>query len=268
VAIPFMGFVIGEQAGMLAPRYRTLKGRDMAHSVFQAAHAVVAALIFSASAASAQPSAAVQPVKQHTANGLLARQSDGSLRPVTFDPSKAPFAFRNNNWVGMKGPNLKHRWPGQTGATPLGFALFDDPAYGISSFIALMRSYQEHDHARSAVDILKRYSPAGDCSGAPSLPPSKRRIGGGCMENQTTPPVTAMQVAHAVELQPTDDLDLFGPGGRINHPDRLRVLIDAIVSQEVGVDHCPQPPRGENWIGCRVDDGLYNRAVELMGRRG
>lgn len=241
----------------------------MARSLFQPAHATVAVLtLFSASPASAQANAAMPYAEQHTADGLLARQGNGSFGPVTFDSNKAPFALRNNNWVGMKGPNLKRKWPGQTGATPLGFARFDDPTYGISSFIALMRIYQEHDNARSAVAILKRYSPAGDCSGAPSLPPSKRRIGGGCMENQITPPMTAMQVAHAVELRPTDDLDLFGPGGRINHPDRLRVLIDAVVSQEVGVDHCPVPPHGENWIGCRVDDRLYNRAVELLDQQG
>lgn len=241
----------------------------MARSLFQTVHAAVAALtLFSANASLAQANAPVSHVKQHTIDGLSARRSDGSFRPVTFDPSKAPFAFRNNNWVGMKGPNLKHRWPGQIGATPLGFARFEDPAYGVSSFIALMQIYQEHDNVRSAVDILKRYSPAGDCSGAPSLPPTKRRIGGGCMENQITPPATAMQVARTVELQPTDDLDLFGPEGRINHPDRLRVLIDAVISQEVGVGYCPQPPRGESWIGCRVDNGLYNRAVELLGRRG
>ena len=75
-----------------------------------------------------------------------------------------------------------------------------------------------------------------------------------------------MQVAHAVDLQPADDLDLFGPDGRINHSDRLRALIDAVVTQEVGGSHCPQAPHGENWIGCRVDDGLYNHAVELAGQ--
>lgn len=238
-------------------------------SLFQAAHLGAAALVLvSASPASAQPKATAPHAEQQTADGLLARQGNGSFGPVTFDPSKAPFALRNNNWVGIKGPNLKHKWPGQTGATTVGFARFSDPAYSISSFIALMQSYQDHDNARSAADIFKRYSPAGDCSGAPSLPPSKRRIGGGCVENQITPPVTALQVAHAVDLQPTDDLDLFGPGGRINHPDRLRTLIDAVVSQEVGVKHCPQPPHGESWIGCRVDDGVYNHAVELLGRRG
>ena len=77
-----------------------------------------------------------------------------------------------------------------------------------------------------------------------------------------------MRAARAVGLQPTDDLDLFGPDGRINHPDRLRALIDAVVTQEVGASHCPQPPRGESWIGCRVDDGVYNRAVELLDQRG
>ena len=238
-------------------------------SLFQAAHAVIGALtLVCATTAIAQSKAAMPHAEQQTADGLLARQSDGSFGPVTFDPSKAPFAFRNNNWVGIKGPNLKHKWPGQMGATPVGFARFADPAYSISSFIALMRSYRDHDNARSATDIFKHYSPAGDCSGAPSLPPSRRRIGGGCVENQITPPATAMKVAHAVDLQPTDDLDLFGADGRISHPDRLRILIDAVVSQEVGVAHCPEPPHGESWIGCRVDDGLYNRAVELLSRRG
>ena len=237
-------------------------------SLFQPACAAVVALtLASASAAVAQPTAAPPRAKQQTADGLLARQGNGSFGPVTFDPSKAPFALRNNNWVGIKGPNLKHKWPGQTGATTVGFARFEAPAYSISSFIALMRTYRDHDNVRSAVDIFKHYSPAGDCSGAPSLPPSKRRIGGGCAENQITPPATALQVAQAVNLQPTDDLDLFGADGQISHPDRLRVLIDAVVSQEVGVSHCPEPPRGESWIGCRVDDDVYNRAVDLLARR-
>ena len=64
-----------------------------------------------------------------------------------------------------------------------------------------------------------------------------------------------------------NDLDLFGPDGKINHPDRLRVLLDAVVTQELGPSHCPQPPRGESWIGCRVDDGMFNRAVELFDQR-
>jgi len=91
---------------------------------------------------------------------------------------------------------------------------------------------------------------------------------GGCPENEAAAPVTAARAAGAVGLRPTDDLDLFGPGGRIDHPDRLRALLDAVVTQELGPSACPQPPRGESWIGCRVDDAVFNRAVELLGRRG
>jgi hypothetical protein len=206
--------------------------------------------------------------EQQTADGLLARQGEGSFGPVAFDPDKAPFGLRNNNWVAIKGPNLSGKWPGQTSANRHGFARFDDPAYSVRSFIELMRIYHDRHNARSAVDILSRYSPAGDCSGAPSLPPNERREGGGCTENQKTVPITATRVARAVGLQPTDNLDLFGPDGQINHPNRLRVLIDAVVTQEVGASHCPQPPRGESWIGCRVDDVVYNRAVELLEQRG
>jgi hypothetical protein len=175
--------------------------------------------------------------------------------------------LRNKNWVGLKGPNLDGRWPGQTAANAQGFARFDDPAYAIRAFMELLRGYQDRYNACSAADILGRYAPAGDCSGAPSVPAGERREGGGCPENQTTPPVSAIRAAQAVGLRPTDDLDLFGAGGRINHPTRLRALIDAIVTQEVGASHCPQPPRGESWIGCRVDDALYGRAVELLDQR-
>jgi hypothetical protein len=243
-----------------------LRGKnDMKHSLSQATRAAAVALtLFSASAALAQPDAATPREDQHTANGLLFRQGEGSFAPLVFDPDKAPFGLRNNNWVAIKGPNLSGKWPGQTGANTHGFARFDDPAFAIRSFIELMWIYQDRHNARSAMDILKRYSPAGDCSGAPSLPPRERREGGGCTENQTTAPITAMRVARAVGLRPTDNLDLFSADGQINHPDRLRVLIDAVVTQEVGASHCPQPPRGESWIGCRVDDGLYNRAVELL----
>ncbi len=246
----------------------------MTFSLSHAARAAAVSLaLLAAGPAAAQRDAAQRDTasargEPRTADGLLARQGEGAFGPLTFDPGTAPFGLRNNNWVGLKGPNLSGRWPGQTGATKLGFARFDDPAQAIRGFVELLRLYQDRHNARSAVDIMKRYSPAGDCSGAPSIPPGERREGGGCRENQTIAPVTAVRAAQAVGLRPTDSLDLFGPDGRINHPDRLRALLDAVVTQEVGASHCPQPPRGESWIGCRVDDGLYNRAVGLLGQRG
>lgn len=234
-------------------------------SLFQAARVAAVGLALStASGALAQPDTAAPRAEQRTAQGLSARQGEGSFGPVTYDSTTAPFGLRTNNWVAIKGPNLSGRWPGQTGATTHGFALFNDPVYSISSFIALVKIYQDEHNLRSAKDILARYSPAGDCSGAPSIPSSQRREGGGCVENQVNVPVTAARAAHAVGLQPNDNLDLFDANGQINHPDRLRALIDAVVTQEVGASHCPQPPRGELWIGCHADDGVYNRAVELL----
>ena len=242
----------------------------MACSFPLAARAAAMALaLFSAGTASAQRDAAApRRGGERAAEGLLARTGDGSFGQVKFDAGDAPFGLRNNNWVSLKGPNLDGRWPGQTGANAHGFARFEDPAYSVRGFVELIRLYQDKHNARSAAAIMKRYSPPGDCSGAPSIPASERREGGGCPENETTPPVTAVRVARAVGLKPTDNLDLFGPDGQINHPDRLRVLLDAVVTQELGPSHCPQPPRGEAWIGCRVDDGLFNRAVELLGDRG
>ena len=243
----------------------------MARCISHAARAAAVALaLFSAGAASAQQrdaAAAPRRGEERTAEGLLARQGEGSFGPVKFDAKDTVFGLRNNNWDGIKGPNLDGKWPGQTGANLFGFARFDDPAYSVRSFIELIRMYQDRHNARSAAEIMKRYSPPGDCSGAPSVPPSERREGGGCPENQTTPPVTAVRVARAVGMKPTDSLDLFGPDGQINHPDRLRVLLDAVVTQELGPSACPQPPRGESWIGCRVDDAVFNRAVELLGER-
>ena len=238
-----------------------------------AATAAALALLSAAGAASAQPGAAApaqqqQRGEQRTVEGLLARRSDGSYAPARFDPAAAPPGLRSNNWVGIKGPNLQGRWPGQTGASEQGFARFDDPAASVRAFVELVRQLQERHGARSAADILRRYSPPGDCSGAPSLPPGERREGGGCPENETTPPVTAVRAARAVGLKPTDDLGLFGPGGRLDQPDRLRALLDAVVTQELGPGACPQPPRGESWIGCRVDDAVFDRAVEALGRRG
>ena len=238
-------------------------------SLLRATHVAAASLaLFTVGHAMAQPDAAPQRAEQRNADGLSARQGEGSFGPVTFDAATAPFGLRNNNWVAIKGPNLNGRWPGQTGANAHGFARFDDPAYSSSSFIELMRIYQDEYKLSSAKDILARYSPAGDCSGAPSLPASKRREGGGCVENQVSAPVTAVRAARAVGMQPGDNLDLFGPNGQINHPDRLRALIDAVVTQEIGPSHFPQPPRGELWIGCRTEDGVYNRAVELLDKHG
>ncbi|MBD0273946.1 MAG: hypothetical protein ICV73_18720, partial [Acetobacteraceae bacterium] len=219
----------------------------MARSFPHAARMAAAALaLFAAGAASAQGD-------QRTVEGLLARTTgDGAFGPVKVDAKGAPFGVRNNNWVGIKGPNLDGKWPGQTGANAHGFARFDDPAYSVRSFIELVQLYQDKHNARSAAEIMKRYSPPGDCSGAPSVPPSERRDGGGCPENEVTPPVTAVRVARAAGLKPTDDLDLFGPDGSVSQPDRLRVLLDAVVTQELGPSACPQPPRGESWIGCRV----------------
>jgi len=228
----------------------------------------VAFLLCSVATALAQRETAGPPQEPHVASGLLARQDNGAYGPVTFDPDQAPFGLRNNNWVGLKGPNLTGKWPGQTGANANGFARFDEPAYAIRAFVDLVRQYQFRHDARSSTEILKRYAPPGDCSGAPSVPPNERREGGGCVENETTPPVTAIRAARAVGLQPTDNLDLFDPGGRIKHPDRLRTLIDAVVTQEIGPSYCPQPPRGESWIGCRVDDVTYSRAIELLDRQG
>jgi len=237
----------------------------MAHSFN---HAVRAAAVAAALALSAAGAASAQG-DQRTVEGLLARTGEGSFGPAKVDAKDAPFGVRNNNWVGIKGPNLEGRWPGQTGANANGFARFDDPADSVRAFVELVRLYQDKHKARSAAEIMKRYSPPGDCSGAPSVPPGERREGGGCPENETTPPITAVRAARAAGLKPTDDLDLFGPDGSINQPDRLRTLLDAVVTQELGPSACPQPPRGEGWIGCRVDDAVFNRAMEALGdRRG
>src|SRR4051812_17380488 len=168
----------------------------MTQPLWQTTRVLALALaLFAASAGFARHGSAAQQDGHRSADGLLARQADGSFGPVTYDPGKAPFGLRNNNWVGLKGPNLKGRWPGQTGADAHGFARFDDPAYAIRGFVDLVRQYQDRYNARSTTDILGRYSPAGDCSGAPSVPPDKRREGGGCAENSTTPPVTAVRAA-------------------------------------------------------------------------
>ncbi len=101
----------------------------------------MALAFLSAGAASAQRAAAApQPGEQRTAEGLQARQGEGSSGPVKFDAGDAVFGLRNNNWVGIKGPNLDGRWPGQTGANPHGFARFDDPAYAVRSFVGLILS--------------------------------------------------------------------------------------------------------------------------------
>ena len=138
------------------------KGMIMRRSLFQASVAAAALALFVAGPAFAQPNAAMSGNAPHAADGLLARQGDGSFKPVTFNTAEVPLELRNNNWVGMKAPNLSGKWPGQTGADTHGFAQLDDPAHAISSFIELMRIYQERHNVRSAKDILALYSPAGE----------------------------------------------------------------------------------------------------------
>ncbi len=241
----------------------------MPHSISRAgpAAAVALALLCAGTASAQRDAAAPRRGEERTAEGLLARTGEGSFGPVKYDSGDAAFGLRNNNWVSLKGPNLEGRWPGQTGANSQNFARFDDPAYAVRGFVELVRYYRDKHNARSASAIMKRYSPPGDCSGAPSIPASERRDGGGCMDNETTPPVTAVRTARALGLKPTDDLDMFGADGQITRPDRLRVLLDAVVTQELGANYCPQPPRGEGWIGCKVDDGLFNRAVDLLAEK-
>src|SRR4051794_21854221 len=96
----------GCQAGVRLFTPAPLKDKPMARSPLNATRAAVIALIlFSSGTAPAQQDA-VTPSGTRTAGGLLARQGEGSFRPVTFEPGKSPFALRNNNWVAIKGPNI------------------------------------------------------------------------------------------------------------------------------------------------------------------
>lgn len=208
--------------------------------------------------APAAPSAA--PAAR-TAEGLAARGADGGFAPVSFG-ADAPMPLRSNNWFALKRPARKGAWEGQVGMDAQGYARFDDPVHAVRVFVGLMRVYHDRYGARSAADILRIYSPSGDCSAAPSLPARARREGGGCRENDAQAPVTAVRAARAAGLGPRDDLDLFAPDGAIRHHDRMRALLDAVATQEIGARHCPQPPKGQAWIGCRVDEALYRRAVE------
>jgi len=214
-----------------------------------------------------RPSLAQQSGAQHssearTADGLLARQGNTSdFAPVRFQPASAPFPLRNNNYVAIKHPGSHGAWPGQTGADNRGYAMFDDPAYAIRAFMELMRTYRDRYGDRSARAIFRHLSPPGDCSGAP------RAHHGACPENERQPPVTAVRAAAAAGRSPEQDLQLFGADGQVNDGP-MRAVLDAAVTQEVGVPYCPQPPRGEAWLGCRVDYGLYQRALDLLGKPG
>lgn len=193
------------------------------------------------------------------ADGLLARQGNTpAFAPVQFQPASAPFPLRHNNYVAAKRPGSHGAWPGQTGADSRGYAMFDDPAYAVRAFMELMHTYHDRYGDRSARDIFRHLAPPGDCSAAP------RRHGGRCPENDRQPPVFAARAAAAAGRGPEQDLQLFDASGTINDGP-MRAVLDASVSQEVGVPYCPQPPRGDAWLGCRVDDGLYRRALDLLG---
>jgi hypothetical protein len=210
--------------------------------------------------AQAQQSGAPTP-SARVAEGLLARQDGVSeFAPVRFDPRSAPLPLRYNNYAAIKRPG-RDTWEGQTGTGWLGYARFEDPAYAIAGFIDLMRTYHVHYKARSALDIFSRYAPESDCTGAVT------RTEPGCPENTVQPRIYAGRAAAALGLRPTDDLQLFRPDGTINH-ERMRGVIDAVVTQEIGAPYCPQPPRGQKWLGCTVSDDLYRRAMEVAARTG
>jgi hypothetical protein len=207
-----------------------------------------------------QQDGAPRSSQMRVADGLLARQGNTSdFAPVRFQLASAPFPLRHNNYVAVKRPGTYGTWPGQTGADSRGYAMFDDPAYAIRAFMELMRTYHDRYGNRSTRDIFRHLAPPGHCSGAP------QRHSGRCPENDRQPPVFAARAAAAASLGPEQDLQLFGAGGKVNDSS-MRAVLDAVVSQEVGVPYCPQPPRGEMWLGCRLDDGLYRRALELLGK--
>ncbi len=198
----------------------------------------------------------------HVADGLLARQgSTSDFAPVRFQPTSAPFPLRHNNYVAVKRPGTHGAWPGQTGVDNRGYAMFDDPAYSIAAFMEILHTYHDRYGERSARDIFRHLSPPGDCSGAPV------RHSGGCPENERQPPVSAVRAAAAVDRKPEQDLQLFGAGGKVNDAP-MRAVLDAAATQEVGVPYCPQPPRGETWLGCHVSDDLYRRALGLRKQPG
>ena len=210
----------------------------------------------------AQPSGTQPPAGPRVADGLLARKGGSAdFAPVTFDPAAAPFPLRHDNYVAIKRPRTYGAWPGQTGADPRRFAMFDDPAYAIRAFMELMRTYQDRYGDRSARAIFRHVAPPGDCSGAP------QRHVGRCPENDRQPPVSAVRAAAAAGRGPDEDLHLFEADGKVNDGP-MRAVLDASVTQEVGVPYCPQPPRGESWLGCHVDDALYRRALDLYGKHG
>lgn len=206
----------------------------------------------------AQQDRTQRPSEPRVADGLLARQgSTSDFAPVQFQPASAPFPLRTNNYVAIKRPGTRGAWPGQTGADKRGYAMFDDPAYAIRAYMELLRTHQDRYGDRSAQAIFRHMAPPGDCSGAPVA------HRGACPENDRQPPVSAARAAAAAGRSPEQDLQLFGADGAINERP-MRAVLDAAVTQEVGVPYCPQPPRGEAWIGCRVDDGLYQRALALL----
>jgi hypothetical protein len=205
------------------------------------------------------PESGVPTPGSPAANGLLARQDGASgFAPVRFAPDAAPLALRYNNYVAVKRLD-RGTWPGQTGTDSQGYARFDDPAYAVAAFLDLMRRYRDLYNARSALDIFQRYAPASDC---PRAPGGEQR---GCPENPIQPMIHVGRASAAVGVRHTEDLQLFGPGGEINH-DRMRAVLDVVVSQEIGAPYCPQTPRGQKLPGCHVSDELYQRALTILAQ--
>ncbi len=238
----------------------------MTSSLFRNGDAVVfVSACLPAATVLAQGRGVIAGMERYAADAPLVRQGDEAFASVRFDPTSTFFWSRNTP-SGLKGSNLSGRSPGQKGTNRQSSADLDDAARSVRAFVDLARTCQDRQDARPAMAALRR-SPLDRSSGTPSVPPGERRERWDCRENGAILPVTAVGVARPVGSQTDDNTDLLA-GGRNNHSDCPRALIDGVVTQEISASHRPRPPRGETRIGCSLDDRVHGRPAQLLSRPG
>jgi hypothetical protein len=143
---------------------------------------------------------------------------------------------RNKNPLNVKGGV---RWKGKVGQDARGHAKFESEAWGTRAAIINLRSYWTKHRLRSVIGILQRWAPVTDTIGSIEGNPANQ------------PHAYADFVAKRSGLPRNSSLSLFDSYGRVQNPDQLYRLVEAMSVYE-------------NGHGYRFDRKWFDAALELV----